>query len=210
MGGSKILIIFFSLLALTFFISPKKNFHAFLVCSAPEQISTHLLTPNCPFFVCWRGGGRKTSRLLSPFCSGTPPASAIYLPFFLLPHQDTHTGPWAMAEIVEHASSERPLELQLRKRSSGDLVVENVATVLTHSKGSNTARDHGHLGGLLAGKLGSNKFVVRTLYSLSAALHDHAQVDYAVDARSKCRLAGCKQQICQCSLRLGKIPPALK
>lgn len=62
------------------------------------------------------------------------------------------------------------------------------------AKPGSSAREHGHLGGLLAGKIGSNKYVV----------------DYAVDARSKCRFSSCKRAIPQHALRLGKIPPAFK
>ncbi|KAJ8608500.1 hypothetical protein CTAYLR_005751 [Chrysophaeum taylorii] len=61
------------------------------------------------------------------------------------------------------------------------------------SKGA-SQRDHGHIGGLVAGRLGDNKYVV----------------DYAVDGRSKCRHASCKEQIEQGVLRIGKIPPALR
>jgi len=57
-----------------------------------------------------------------------------------------------------------------------------------------TPREHGHLGGMLAGKIGSNRFVV----------------DYAVDSRAKCRDANCKKRIPQGMLRVGKIPPAFK
>lgn len=62
-----------------------------------------------------------------------------------------------------------------------------------------TAKHHGHVGGLLAGKIGSNKFVA----------------DYAVDGRSKCRYGKCvfapqQKYIKQSELRIGKIPPALK
>ena len=55
------------------------------------------------------------------------------------------------------------------------------------------AQGHGHVGGLLAGKLGSNKFVA----------------EYAIDSRAKCRDAKCAAFIAQGDLRIGKIPPSL-
>ena len=55
------------------------------------------------------------------------------------------------------------------------------------------AQGHGHVGGLLAGKLGSNKFVA----------------EYAIDSRAKCRDAKCATFIAQGDLRIGKIPPSL-
>ncbi|KAJ8614443.1 hypothetical protein CTAYLR_000798 [Chrysophaeum taylorii] len=57
-----------------------------------------------------------------------------------------------------------------------------------------TAKDHGHVGGLLAGKIGKNKFVA----------------DYAIDSRSKCRYTKCCAFILQSDLRIGKIPPSIK
>jgi len=57
-----------------------------------------------------------------------------------------------------------------------------------------TASDHGHLGGLLAGKIGSNRF----------------QAQYAVDGRAKCRHVKCGKHIACGELRIGKIPPSVK
>lgn len=99
---------------------------------------------------------------------------------------------------------------QARKRSNDDLLAQETTTaVVASGKINKTARDHGHMGGLLAGKIGSNKFVVRTATTSDLRRHP-PQADYAVDGRSKCRLVGCKQPIAQNALRLGKIPPALK
>lgn len=87
------------------------------------------------------------------------------------------TAPIASAETGEHAQ-----------------LLARLGDALNGVQKGGTQQDHGHIGGMVAGKLGSNKYVV----------------DYAVDARSKCRYVSCKQPIAQGSLRLGKIPPALR
>jgi len=53
---------------------------------------------------------------------------------------------------------------------------------------------HGHVGGLLAGKIGANRFVAA----------------YASDSRAKCRHFKCGQPITCGDLRIGKIPPSVK
>lgn len=70
-----------------------------------------------------------------------------------------------------------------------------------------SAKDHGHVGGLLAGKIGKNRFVVRSPNDIQSR---HAQADYAIDGRSKCRYSKCGAFIVQSDLRIGKIPPAIK
>lgn len=57
-----------------------------------------------------------------------------------------------------------------------------------------SAKDHGHMGGLLAGKIGQNRFVAQ----------------YAIDGRAKCRHIKCNRHIEANNLRIGKIPPSIK
>lgn len=52
-------------------------------------------------------------------------------------------------------------------------------------------QDHGRLGGMLAGRIGKNKYVA----------------EYAADMRSKCKHGPCKRQLLSGEFRIGKIPP---
>ena len=51
--------------------------------------------------------------------------------------------------------------------------------------------DHGRVGGMLAGRIGENKYVV----------------EYATDCRAKCKLFSCKRSLFLGELRIGKVPP---
>lgn len=58
-------------------------------------------------------------------------------------------------------ASQRPNDVQLvAKLTTGNVSITDQVSVCAQLGFSTTAKDHGHVGGLLAGKIGSNKFVV--------------------------------------------------
>ena len=112
---------------------------------------------------------------------------------------------YRLSASVSSDSGDVALSLEIQDRSSSwkqEKVVPDLAKSVDRSKTvceqlglSTSAKDHGHLGGLLAGKIGRNRFVV----------------DYAVDSRSRCRQARCAApKISSGNLRVGKIPPSIK
>ena len=112
-----------------------------------------------------------------------------------------------------------------------------VGSTLADSLGmKGDAKAHGHLGGLLSGKLGVNRYEVSHFRRSACVLLRadrgrsitdvllvhvnppfdsrlpwlHQQAGYAPDSRSKCYDARCKDTIVAGSLRMGKRPPAVK
>jgi len=82
----------------------------------------------------------------------------------------------------------------LERLAKQGVIVSERLTVCEQLGFNTTAKDHGHLGGLLAGKIGSNRFVAQ----------------YAIDGRAKCRHVKCNGYILAQELRIGKIPPSIK
>ncbi|KAJ8598144.1 hypothetical protein CTAYLR_007415 [Chrysophaeum taylorii] len=97
---------------------------------------------------------------------------------------------YAAAALVEPPNDEQ----LVAHLTAGNFAMTDQVSVCAQLGFSTTAKDHGHVGGLLAGKIGSNKFVA----------------DYAVDSRAKCRDTKCNAYILQSDLRIGKIPPSIK
>ena len=95
------------------------------------------------------------------------------------------------------ADEKEEREEWIRKKFVENLSVELDDSNLTASEqlGLGTSpKAHGHLGGLLAGRIGTNRFVAQ----------------YAVDCRAKCRYVKCQSYIETGLLRIGKIPPSIK
>ena len=104
--------------------------------------------------------------------------------------------------------------------ASGNVSTFDSRSVCAQLGLTTTAKDHGHVGGLLAGKIGKNKFGGELPVGALSARHHClrcsrrvralSQADYALDSRSKCRYSKCASFIAQGALRIGKIPPSIK
>ncbi|KAJ8611384.1 hypothetical protein CTAYLR_006500 [Chrysophaeum taylorii] len=111
-------------------------------------------------------------------------------------------------ELTPAAKNPPSDEQLLARLTLGRVVVTNQLTVAQQLGFQTSAKDHGHLGGLLAGKVGSNKFVVSTPPWNTG--DGGAQAQYAIDSRAKCRHVKCNNYILAHDLRIGKIPPSIK
>ena len=67
-------------------------------------------------------------------------------------------------EESEDEEEKRKDEQLVAQLTSGQLSMTDQVSVCAQLGFRTTAKDHGHVGGLLAGKIGANKFVVRSNY----------------------------------------------
>lgn len=98
-----------------------------------------------------------------------------------------------MGETASGAPAPRNDEV-LAQLASGSIPMTGQLSVCEQLGFKTSPQDHGQLGGLLAGKIGTNKFVAQ----------------YAIDSRAKCRHVKCNNYILVNDLRIGKIPPSIK
>ena len=74
-----------------------------------------------------------------------------------------------------------------------------------------TPHYRGHIGGRLAGHIGSNRFVVRTGVLQTRGQRSPAfQAGVATDGRAKCSESTCRLRLVPGTPRLGKVPPSLR